>query len=170
MENTMTGMDYKIREVAGRIRELREISGLTVAEMAKHTGVSEEEYIQIEAGNRNLSIAFLYRCALIFGVDFSDTGGAAVVDDAFEAVFPGLFIGFGVAAGAQTESCQKIFQRHFKRTSLRKWSEILKVAGFFDPGKGERRKLFVPVDFQEQIAFVVAHEDVVMRRIGFDEF
>ena len=72
MENTITGMDYKIREVAGRIRELREISGLTVEEMAQHTGVSVEEYIACEAGNRNLSIAFLYRCVLIFGVDMSD--------------------------------------------------------------------------------------------------
>ena len=72
MENTITGMDYKIREVAGRIRELREISGLTVEEMAQHTGVTIEEYIACEAGNRNLSIAFLYRCVLIFGVDMSD--------------------------------------------------------------------------------------------------
>ena len=72
MENTITGMDYKIREVAGRIRELREISGLTVEEMAQHTGVSVDEYIACEAGNRNLSIAFLYRCVLIFGVDMSD--------------------------------------------------------------------------------------------------
>ena len=72
MENTITGMDYKIREVAGRIRELREISGLTVEEMARHTGVSVDEYMACEAGNRNLSIAFLYRCVLIFGVDMSD--------------------------------------------------------------------------------------------------
>ena len=27
---TMTGMDFKIREVASRVRELREISGFTV--------------------------------------------------------------------------------------------------------------------------------------------
>ena len=30
MDNKMTGMDFKIREVAARIRELREISGFTV--------------------------------------------------------------------------------------------------------------------------------------------
>ena len=72
MEQKMTGMDYKIREVAQRIRELREVSGFTVEEMAQRTDLSVEEYIQCEAGNRNLSIAFLYRCVLIFGVDFSD--------------------------------------------------------------------------------------------------
>jgi len=71
MENMMD-MDYKLREVAGRIRELRQISGLTVEEMAQRTDVSVEEYTACEAGSRNMSIAFLYRCVLIFGVDFSD--------------------------------------------------------------------------------------------------
>ena len=72
MEQTMTGMDYKIREVAGRIRELREISGISVEEMAQRTGISTEEYLQCEAGSRNLSVAFLYRCTLILGVDMGD--------------------------------------------------------------------------------------------------
>ena len=72
MNQTMTGMDFKIREVAGRVRELREISGFTVEEMAERTALSVEEYIQCESGNRNLSIAFLYRCTLSFGVDMSD--------------------------------------------------------------------------------------------------
>ena len=72
MKQSMTGMDYKIQEVARRIRELREISGFSTEEMAKRTDLTEEEYIQCESGNRNLSIAFLYRCTLSFGVDFGD--------------------------------------------------------------------------------------------------
>ena len=72
MDNKITGMDYKIREVAQRIRELREVSGFTVEEMAARTDLSVEEYIACEAGQRNLSIAFLYRCTLSFGVDFGD--------------------------------------------------------------------------------------------------
>ena len=72
MDNSITGMEYKLREVAGRIRELREISGFTVEEMARRTDVSVEEYIACESGSRNLSIAFLYRCVLIFGVDMGD--------------------------------------------------------------------------------------------------
>ena len=72
MEKTMTGMDYKLLEVANRIRELREISGLSVEEMAQRTDVSVEEYLASESGSRNLSIAFLYRCVLIFGVDMGD--------------------------------------------------------------------------------------------------
>ena len=34
MEQKMTGMTYKIQEMARRIRELREITGLSVEEMA----------------------------------------------------------------------------------------------------------------------------------------
>ena len=72
MEQKMTAMDYKIKEIAGRIRELRLITGLSVQEMASRTGVTVEEYEQCEAGNRNLSIAFLYHCTLSFGVDMGD--------------------------------------------------------------------------------------------------
>ncbi len=72
MEQNMTAMEYKIKQIAERIRELRLITGLSVEEMAQRTGISVEEYQQCEAGTQNLSIAFLYRCVLIFGVDFSD--------------------------------------------------------------------------------------------------
>ena len=72
MEQTMTGMDFKLREVAARIRELREISGFTVEEMAKRTDLTPEEYMDCESGAKNLSIAFLYRCTLSFGVDMGD--------------------------------------------------------------------------------------------------
>ena len=63
---------YKIQETAHRIRELREISGISVEEMAQRTGVTVEEYIACESGSRNMGIAFLYRCVLIFGVDMGD--------------------------------------------------------------------------------------------------
>ena len=72
MEQNITDVTYKIKETARRIRELRQIMGLSVEEMAQRTDVSVEEYIQCEEGNRNLSIAFLYRCVLIFGVDMGD--------------------------------------------------------------------------------------------------
>ncbi len=72
MDNMMTGMDYKMRQVAQRIRELREVSGFSVEEMAQRTNTSVEEYIQCESGEKNLSVAFLYRCTLSFGVDMGD--------------------------------------------------------------------------------------------------
>ncbi len=72
MEENITGISYKIKEMAARIRELREVTGLTVEEMAEKTGISVEEYKECEAGNRNLNIAFLYHCSLSFGVDMGD--------------------------------------------------------------------------------------------------
>ena len=65
-------MDLKIKQIASRIKELRLITGLSVEEMAVRTNMSAYEYEQCEAGNRNLSIAFLYHCTLSFGVDMGD--------------------------------------------------------------------------------------------------
>ena len=41
-QTTISGLAYKLQEMAGRIRELREITGLSVAEMARRTGVTAE--------------------------------------------------------------------------------------------------------------------------------
>ena len=68
----MYGMKDKINQIAARIKELRLVTGLTVEEMAARTGTTVEEYEQCEAGNRNLSVAFLYHCTLSFGVDLGD--------------------------------------------------------------------------------------------------
>ncbi|MBO5896764.1 MAG: AMP-binding protein, partial [Clostridia bacterium] len=65
----ITGLDFKIKEMAARIRELREIEGLSVADMAGKTGVTEAEYIACENGESDLNFAFIYRCALAFNVD-----------------------------------------------------------------------------------------------------
>ena len=68
----MNSVEYKVKQIADRIRELRQITGLSIAEMAARTGMTESEYEACESGNKNLSIAFLYHCVLIFGVDMSD--------------------------------------------------------------------------------------------------
>ncbi|MBE6593145.1 MAG: cupin domain-containing protein [Ruminococcaceae bacterium] len=65
-------IDIKLKQIADRVRELRLITGLSIAEMASRTGMSESEYEACENGTKNLSIAFLYHCALSFGVDMSD--------------------------------------------------------------------------------------------------
>ncbi|MBE6798410.1 MAG: cupin domain-containing protein [Ruminococcaceae bacterium] len=67
-----TGLDIRIMEMANRIKELRDIVGLTVKEMAAKTGVSYDEYLACEAGERDLNFAFLYRCALALKVDVTD--------------------------------------------------------------------------------------------------
>ena len=72
MKQTITGADLKNIEIAARIRELREISGISLEEMAARTGVTVEEYRRCEEGTQDLAIAFLYRCVLILGVDMGD--------------------------------------------------------------------------------------------------
>ena len=68
----IVGLDIKIKEMAQRIRELREIEGISAQTMAKNTGVSVEEYRQCENGDRALNFAFIYRCALALGVNVTD--------------------------------------------------------------------------------------------------
>ena len=65
-------LDYKIKEMALRIRNLREIEGLSIEEMAVQTGISPEEYMACEAGNRDLNFTFIYRCANAFGVNVTE--------------------------------------------------------------------------------------------------
>ena len=68
----MTALDYKIGEMASRIKELRELLGLSVEEMAKKTDVSAEEYTLCESGEQDLNFAFIYRCALALNVNVTD--------------------------------------------------------------------------------------------------
>ena len=68
----ITGLEFKLQEMAGRIRTLREIAEFTPAQMAEKTGISVETYIRCEQGKEDLNFAFLYRCALALGVDVTD--------------------------------------------------------------------------------------------------
>ncbi len=72
MNKKISGLNYKIREMASRIRELREIEGLSAEEMAKRVEVSIEEYMQCEAGAQDLNFAFIYRCAMALSVNVTD--------------------------------------------------------------------------------------------------
>ncbi len=68
----MTGLDLKIQEMAARIRELRDLEGYSVSEMADSVGVSIEEYTACEQGLQDLNFAFIYRCARKFNVNVTD--------------------------------------------------------------------------------------------------
>ena len=68
----INGLDKKIQEIAGRIKELREIEGLSVSYMAQKTDLSEAEYIACEEGKLDLNFAFIYRCATLLGVNVTD--------------------------------------------------------------------------------------------------
>ena len=62
----------KLIEVARRIREMREIDGISVEEMAEKTEVSVEEYLDYEAGKNDFPFSFIHKCSLAFGIDMTD--------------------------------------------------------------------------------------------------
>ena len=62
-------MDENLKEVAGRIRSLREDLDITMQEMSEATGRSVAEYSAQESGEQDLSFSFLYKCAERLGVD-----------------------------------------------------------------------------------------------------
>lgn len=62
-------IEANIKEVAGRIRALREDMDISVEEMAQATDRSVEEYIAQENGEKDLSFTFMYKCAKRFGID-----------------------------------------------------------------------------------------------------
>ncbi len=65
-------MDTQLKDVAARIRELRNIAGLTEAEMAAKTEISEEQYKILEQGETDFGFTFIYKCAHVFGVEIKD--------------------------------------------------------------------------------------------------
>ena len=62
-------MEPDIKEVANRIKALREDLDISIADMAEATMRSIEEYSAQESGEHDLSFTFLYKCAKKFGVD-----------------------------------------------------------------------------------------------------
>lgn len=71
MEKLMD-LELKIKEMSARIKELREIEGISEQKMAERTGVTVEEYIKCENGGKDLNFAFIYRCASALGVNVTD--------------------------------------------------------------------------------------------------
>lgn len=62
-------MDYNVKDVAQRLRGLREILGMSPEQVCEKTGVTPEEYSLIENGETDFSVTFIYKCAELFGVD-----------------------------------------------------------------------------------------------------
>ena len=71
MSNTQSTMT-QLREIAFRIREMREIMGYSEAEMAEKTEVTPEEYRSYENCQTDLPFTFIHKCALAFGIELTD--------------------------------------------------------------------------------------------------
>ena len=64
-------MSEQIRQIAQRIRELREISGLSMESLAKEFKISVEQYEQYESGDVDIPVSFLYEAANKFNVELT---------------------------------------------------------------------------------------------------
>ena len=62
----------KLKEVALRIREMREIFDYTEETMAEKTEVSVAEYRQYEKGELDFPFSFIHKCSLAFGIGITD--------------------------------------------------------------------------------------------------
>ncbi|MDO4318582.1 MAG: AMP-binding protein [Lachnospiraceae bacterium] len=66
---TTQNVESKLLEVAARIREMREIAGLSEEQMARLTEVSVSEYRSYEAGENDFPFTFIHKCALALQVE-----------------------------------------------------------------------------------------------------
>jgi transcriptional regulator with XRE-family HTH domain len=62
----------QLASIAMRIRDLREINGLTAAEVADIAGIALPDYLYYEAGKSDFSFSHLFNIARALGVDISD--------------------------------------------------------------------------------------------------
>ena len=67
-----TNVNNQLLDVAQRIREMREIEGYSIADMAEKTEVSQQLYMEYEAGTADLPFTFMHKCAKIFGLELTE--------------------------------------------------------------------------------------------------
>ena len=65
-------MGEETRMISERIRELREIFGLTEEQMAGEIGVDVEKYVDYETSGEDIPISVLYHISHFFNVDMSE--------------------------------------------------------------------------------------------------
>ena len=61
----------RLQDMASRIREMREIIGYSVEQMAEKTEVSVDDYKAVESGAVDPTFNFLHQCAIAFGIDIN---------------------------------------------------------------------------------------------------
>ncbi len=67
-----TPVNNQLLDVALRIREMREIVGFSIPEMAEKTEITISRYEEYESGSVDLPFTFMHKCAKIFGLELSE--------------------------------------------------------------------------------------------------
>ncbi len=71
MSNKNT-VSNSLMDVALRIREMRQIVGYSIPQMAEKTEISQELYTEYEAGTADLPFSFMHKCAKVFGLELTE--------------------------------------------------------------------------------------------------
>ena len=62
-------MNTQIKQIAERIKELRDILDMSSAQVAQEVGIPEEEYMLYEKAEADIPVSVLYAVASALGVD-----------------------------------------------------------------------------------------------------
>ncbi|MBR4940802.1 MAG: cupin domain-containing protein [Clostridia bacterium] len=65
-------MSEHVREIAGRLREMREIAGLSVEEVGERLTITTEKYRTMESGEVDIPVSVLCEAADIFGISVTE--------------------------------------------------------------------------------------------------
>jgi transcriptional regulator with XRE-family HTH domain len=64
-------MTEQIKQIAERIKEIREISGTSAETLAKKLGVTSDIYLKYESGDTDIPIGIIFKIAELFKVELS---------------------------------------------------------------------------------------------------
>ena len=65
-------MDEEIRQIAERLKGLRDALDLEIADVAADCGLSVDEYAALESGEHDLSVSLLQRIARKYGITLDE--------------------------------------------------------------------------------------------------
>jgi len=64
-------MTEQIKQIAERIKEIREISGISAETLAIRLGVSTDVYLKYESGNTDIPVGIIFKIAELFKIELS---------------------------------------------------------------------------------------------------
>lgn len=119
------------KEIAQRLKGLREMCDLLPSDMAEVAGMSENDYLEFETGNKDFSVTFLYNCAEKFGVDVTEIlTGATPKLSSYSIVKSGH--------GVITERRHMFTYEHLAQNFKGRTSEPFLVTAPYEKGSEER--------------------------------
>src|SRR5450759_3863537 len=64
-------MTEQIKQIAERIKEIREISGISAETLAGKLGISTDQYLNYESGNTDIPVGIIFKISELFNVELS---------------------------------------------------------------------------------------------------